>query len=38
MLGTGAFSLWKPEDILIYKKIGERSRSGIRRTLETEWK
>jgi CDP-diacylglycerol--glycerol-3-phosphate 3-phosphatidyltransferase len=34
LLGTGAFSAWKPEDVLIYKKVGEKPLGANRKTLE----
>jgi CDP-diacylglycerol---glycerol-3-phosphate 3-phosphatidyltransferase len=35
LLGTGIFSLWKPEELLIYKKIGEHPLRRLQRPLET---
>jgi CDP-diacylglycerol--glycerol-3-phosphate 3-phosphatidyltransferase len=38
LLGTGAFSLWKPEEVLIYQKLGERPLRRFQKVLETETK
>lgn len=38
LLGTGAFSIWKPEDMLIYKKIGEKPVGVNHKTLEARGK
>lgn len=38
LLGSGAFSLWKPEDRLIYRKLGESPLRRFQRKLDTESK
>ncbi len=36
LLGTGVFSFWKPEELLIYKKIGEHPLHRNKRKLEAQ--